>query len=96
MPRWDNVTPGPYPDDAGVRTRLVGGPVDPPSRERAPGRPKQRRDPGDPSCEACVSSPTGHCEAHREYHHEYDPLASLGMRARDQTPDEYVHDWRPV
>jgi hypothetical protein len=75
--RWDNVAPGPYPDDAGVRARQLDGPVDPPSRDRPPGRKRPRRDPGDPSCEACVNSATGSCEAHREFYFEYDPMDSL-------------------
>jgi hypothetical protein len=64
--RWDRLAQ-PYPDEAGLRARFLPGPVDPPDGEEP--RPlwvTARRDPGDPSCQACVGSPTGFCAEHPE------------------------------
>ena len=77
MSRWD-VPAEPYPPvPPGTKARQLDGPVDPPSRDRPTGSRKPRRNPGDPSCDACAHSEAGYCDEHREYHHAYDPLAGL-------------------
>jgi hypothetical protein len=54
----------------------------------SPQRPAPKRRPV-PDCEACGSEP---CKRH-----SYDVLASLGLApAEPRSPDEFVHDWRPV
>lgn len=82
--------PRPYPDDEGVRVRLLAGPVEAPERDASAGRKRVRRH-GVPGCPDCTEDEP--CQAHAVC----DPLATIGAApAAPVGPDERVRDWRPA
>jgi hypothetical protein len=85
---WAQRQAAVYPPEEGVKARMMRMPVQAPDRT-----PRSRiceRHAPLPGCTAC--SKTEPCARHASF----DLLASLGAAPSDLSPDEMVHDWRPV
>jgi hypothetical protein len=69
---------GRYPDEYGLIARSPDGAIPPGTMVR--------RNPGDPSCPACLSSPDGYCREHPEF--SYVPAAETKTKTKTEAGDD--------